>query len=380
MYQQEDDTILTIPASSLYNIFSVSPRITDPIQKWYNTRNSPIVEYMSVNGILALSLMQSPPSPWKAMLPPKHILLPSLPHQWPTSLSALLPRSAQTILIKQQGKIATDFTLAIEIFGRDNIDHEEFIYHWFLVSTRTFYWTAPTPPPKAKGRKSPAAKRAALKQKKEQQEKERKIDHDDCISLAPFADMFNHTPNGSVSVTYTKDGYTLSALQDIKAGDELSISYGNHSNDFLLVEYGFLIPEQENCWDEVRLDDLLEGLFDDEKGELIKGKGYWGKWVLDGEGICYRTRVACSLLCKGVTSGRWERMVDNGEDGRESIKKGVDEIVGKALQEYQAVIEERLSNIADVKEGTEDQKAMLRERWKQIGVFVSRYLETSKNT
>lgn len=312
------------------------------------------------------------------MLPPKHILLPSLPYRWPTSLSALLPRSAQIILVKQQGKIATDFSLAVEIFGRDNIDHEEFIYHWFLVSTRTFYWTAATPPPKAKGRKSPAAKRAALKLKKEQQEKDRKIDHDDCISLAPFADMFNHTPNGSVSVTYTKDGYTLSALQDIKAGEELSISYGNHSNDFLFVEYGFLIPGQENCWDEVRLDELLEGLFDDEKRELVKGKGYWGRWVLDREGICYRTRVACALLCEGMTKGRWERMVDSGEDGAEVVRNGVDDIVWKVLQEYQVVIREHMKSIDNVDEGTEDQKGMLRERWKQIATFVNRYLEAIK--
>ena len=311
------------------------------------------------------------------MLPSKADLIPSLPHQWPTSLSTLLPPSAQSILTKQRAKINVDFTHAAEIFGRDIIDHDEYIYYWFLVSTRTFYWTAPAaPPPKLKGKKSPAAKRALVKQKREQKEKEEKIDHDDCISLAPFADMFNHTPNGSVSVTFTTDGYTLSALQDITKGQELSISYGNHSNDFLLVEYGFLIPSQENCWDEMALDGLLEGLFDEEKKQVVKDKGYWGKWILDGEGICYRTKVALALLYEGMTRGRWERMVDSGEDGGESVKKAIETIVVRVLVEHRAVIEKRLREIEEIKEGTDSQKGMLRERWKQIESFVVRYLES----
>ena len=312
------------------------------------------------------------------MLPKKTDLLPTLPHQWPQSLSTLLPLSAQSLLTKQQNKTRQDFTLALEMFP--DLDYEEFIHHWFLVSTRTFYWTAPSPSiPRPKGRKSPAAKRAFKKRVNEEKEKEKKLDHDDCISLAPFADMFNHMPNGSVSVTFTKDGYTLHALHNIAAGEELSISYGNHNNDFLLVEYGFLIPGSKNSWDEVRIDSLLEGLFDEKKKLLISGRGYWGNWVLDGQGICYRTKVAVALLCAGMTVGRWERMVDSGEDGGERVRDGIESIIARALNDYTSVIEQSLVDVNKLEEGSENQKEMLRERWKQVKMFVSKYLDSTRS-
>lgn len=203
--------------------------------------------------------------------------------------------------------------------------------------------------------------------------KKEKIDHDDCISLAPFADMFNHTPHGSVSVVFSPQGYTLNALRDIKSGEELSISYGNHSNDFLIAEYGFVIPGQGNEWDEARLDEVLAGLFDEEKKDLLSVKGYWGRWVLDGEGVCYRTRVAIALLV--LKPGQWERMVESGGEGGEKAQRDADQVLAEVLRDYLQEVNKHLSEIEKLNCGLDIQKEMLRERWSQISTLIKLHLD-----
>lgn len=79
-------------------------------------------------------------------------------------------------------------------------------------------------------------------------------------SMLPLIDMANHsfTPNAKVRAlhsnnnnntnTYMKGssrGVALAmvALKDIKVEEEITLSYGNLSNDFLLMDYGFIVAE-----------------------------------------------------------------------------------------------------------------------------------------
>ena len=71
------------------------------------------------------------------------------------------------------------------------------------------------------------------------------------------------TSDVGCDVTFSPSGYTICADRDIAPGEEVSISYGNHSNDFLLAEYGFILAE--NRWDEIRLDDILIELIDPQQ-------------------------------------------------------------------------------------------------------------------
>lgn len=171
-------------------------------------------------------------------------------------------------------------------------------------------------------------------------------------------------------MTFSAAGYTLATIAPVVSGEEVSISYGNHSNDFLLAEYGFVIPGVGNEWDEVRLDDMLEGLFSEEKKAVLKERKYWGKWVLDREGPCYRTRVAVGLVRTGV--GRWERMVDGGGESKE---EDVQELLGRVLREYIEVVKGKIEAVEKATEGVESQKEMLSERWKQIAALIQKYLD-----
>lgn len=71
-------------------------------------------------------------------------------------------------------------------------------------------------------------------------------------SMLPLIDMCNHsfTPNCEVLPT-TSGALGLFAKRKLEAGEPLLISYGNLSNDFLFMDYGFIIAD--NPHDKVQL-------------------------------------------------------------------------------------------------------------------------------
>ena len=79
-------------------------------------------------------------------------------------------------------------------------------------------------------------------------------------SMLPLIDMCNHsfTPNCKLQPVGNGD-VQLIASQDIPEQQPLQLSYGSLSNDFLLMDYGFVVPG--NPCDRVQLSfnlDLLE--------------------------------------------------------------------------------------------------------------------------
>ena len=159
---------------------------------------------------------------------------------WDPSLQSLLPTTAHKLLLNQQRKLKLDWAAVSTAYP--NIKYEEYVYRWLLIGTRTFYFLSPLP----------AHRKLHPKNR------------DDCLAQSPFSDYFNHTSSRSAcDVSFSASGYTFTTLAKIKKGEEVYISYGNHSNDFLLAEYGFILPEEggENQWDEVLLDAFMLRLF-----------------------------------------------------------------------------------------------------------------------
>lgn len=70
-----------------------------------------------------------------------------------------------------------------------------------------------------------------------------------------------------------------SASTSVDADSELFLKYGDHCNRVLYIEYGFVLPLDDDPGSkrvyEVNVDDIVEGLFM-EKGEV----GMWMKEVL----------------------------------------------------------------------------------------------------
>jgi hypothetical protein len=298
---------------------------------------------ISVNGLLATELALDSSdlhSPWRTALPSATDFQESMPFLWHPSLQALLPPGSLSILEKQKKKISSDWTSAAAAFP--SLSYDTFVYHWLLVSTRTFFFT------------SPKIKRKPLVR-------------DDCLALIPLADLFNHADVGC-DVAFSPAGYSITAHLAIEAGEEVCISYGNHSNDFLLVEYGFMLSDG-NQWDQIPLDDVICPLLSAQQRVCLEEEGFWAKYVLDAETVCYRTQVALRLLCLPVS--RWRRGLASGFEGEGKSQKDADGILLGVARPWRGVVEEKIKTVEGLDVGLESQRATLIRRWRQIHKLLS---------
>lgn len=273
-------------------------------------------------------------------MPTKADIEESIPFMWHPSLQALLPPEASSLLEKQKKKISVDWGVISRAFP--TMSYDLYLYNWFLVNTRTFYFTSPK-----------------IKSKKP-------LSFDDCAALIPLADMFNHADAGC-EVTFSTSGYSICADRQIQKGEEVYISYGNHSNDLLLAEYGFILSE--NKWDDLSLDTMILPLFSEEQKEELKDAGYLGKYSLNNEAVCYRTQTALKLLC--MPTNRWRRFVANGSEDEDKYQLEVDKFLLGAFETFLDTVDEKLNQIELLEFGLGSQKDILTRRWKQIHLLVA---------
>ncbi len=267
------------------------------------------------------------------------------PLMWPAELQALLPKTAKDILRKQQIKFQREWNNTSSAFP--DIGREQFLYAWLLVNTRTFYFSLP---------------------------KMERLPHDDRQALLPLADLFNHADIGC-ETEFSTESYTIAADREYSAGEEIYVSYGNHSNDFLMTEYGFVLAE--NRWDAVCLDDALLPMLSEKQKLDLDDRAFLGNYMLDAQTAgCHRTQVALRLLC--CTHKQWQRFVESGNDTEASQRK-VDNLLMQVLEKFLAMIQDRLEDVQKVRVGLNCQRELLARRWKQIDMMVTHTIERLRN-
>lgn len=333
--KQAGETLLTVPISALRTAQTVPRSISKPIG------------VITVQGLLAAELCMDDSevrAPWRAILPTKHDFAETMPFMWHTSLQALLPPAALLLLNNQKTKITLDWSTVSASFP--DLSYDLFLYNWLIVGTRTFYYIS---------------SRNKIK---------KPINRDDCLALSPFADLFNHADLGC-EVTFSPSGYKISAHRDIEKGEEICISYGSHSNDFLLVEYGFTLAE--NRWDEICLDDILLPLFSEDQKQKLEEESFLGKFVLDREAVCYRTQVSLRLLC--MPANRWQVLVTNGVEEKDEYQVTVDGILRNALKLHLKSVDRQIQQIEMLDFGLDSQRRTLSVRWKQLRLLLVTSIE-----
>lgn len=112
-----------------------------------------------------------------------------------------------------------------ECLGKDIFTWNDFLWSWCCVNTRAVF---------IEPRLVPSHK-LLLKDR-------------NCLALAPFLDMFNHSDSAEVKVELNCNNncYEIITLQPFKKFREVFINYGPHSNSKLFLEYGFLLPSNKN--------------------------------------------------------------------------------------------------------------------------------------
>ena len=370
------ETILEIPTSLIKTEISLPKRIRAAIPSGS----------CSVNGLIALELALDTSKTytlWRSTLPTFQDVKSSMPLFWPEALQSLLPPASTALLQKQQHKLKRDWTAISSVPRFSHLTLEHYTYNWLLVSTRTFFYT----PPNLPADETPET--------------------DECLAIVPFGDYFNHSPSPSVTASSTpsitspsttcKVSYSPTCYEfltpstntaPIAKGTELFISYGSHSNDFLLVEYGFILPLEQNPNDALSLDDAILPLFSAEQKKLLSAADYLGNYVLnhhlddedEDDGMngdandeytasdlaCYRTTTALRLLCTPFR--KWKRGLSRGFDDHDAYQSQVDSLLHQVLEAYLEKAEQRRQKVllVDVEKDWIPQKTVLVTRWDQI--------------
>ncbi|KAF2820058.1 SET domain-containing protein [Ophiobolus disseminans] len=249
---------------------------------------------------------------WQDVWPTQSDFQSTMPLYYAQELQNLLPHAATTLLNNQSAKLEKDW----EDLRRHipSISKELFMYTWLIVNTRTFYWTYPDLP----------NSHPRLPKKRKQ------LTADDCYAMCPFMDYFNHSDVGCDPQSDSK-GYSVAADRDYKAGEEVYVSYGSHTNDFLLVEYGFILDSNQN--DSIPLDHLLLSLLSKEQADALIEDGFYGNYTLSTKEptTCHRTQAVLRLLI--LDNRRYSAFVGGDDDGSKEQGK-VDQYLEGILTKY----------------------------------------------
>ncbi|KAL8967319.1 MAG: hypothetical protein Q9183_002976 [Haloplaca sp. 2 TL-2023] len=219
------------------------------------------------------------------------------------------------LLPAQRRKLRADWALVSGLLPETSF--EKYCYNWLIVNTRSFYFEMPNVkkhPPRA-----------------------------DRMVMCPLVDLFNHNDTGC-HVKFEASGYTVISDKDYgmyswvhirlfanlcpsEAGDEVFVSYGRHSNDFLLVECestcncesrpmakverkdGFVL--EKNQWDSTSVDTfVMDACAGTPVEKQLQVAGYLGTsdYTLSQDGICYRTEVA--IRAQTLARADWERFIE----------------------------------------------------------------------
>ncbi|SCU89426.1 LAME_0E03466g1_1 [Lachancea meyersii CBS 8951] len=125
----------------------------------------------------------------------------------------------------------------------------------------------------------------------------------DNFTLVPYVDFLNHNADSEIycspQINRMKKGkYGLGAFSIVggshqysQPGEEILLSYGAHSNDFLLNEYGFVLAE--NKWNYIDVSAHCESIIKELPiQDFLRKHDFWGEYTISGSDISYRLLVA----------------------------------------------------------------------------------------
>ncbi|KAL2864522.1 uncharacterized protein BJX67DRAFT_373875 [Aspergillus lucknowensis] len=375
---EEDEVMLSVPVELMLTI--------DSLPSEFKSR---LPEGTSVHGVLTAFLMHGDPEliseldGWRAMWPAWEEFENSMPIFWPRNLRVLNSESAsasqenesrservllppsisglwntfdkrpvdieygtryQNLLAQQEKRLQDAWTHVVAAFP--DTDWKTFAYHWSIIGTRSFYYISP--------------------------ERGEPEDWNDALAMVPFADYFNHADDSTCEARFDGKAYKFTATRRYEEGEEIYICYGSHSNDFLLVEYGFCLDN--NPSDAIYLDDVIfQELAEAEQKEL-SAYNCLGNYEVTSSGPSKSTLAAAGL--KYMSQKNWRRYVSGTAQQGFREKKTADVVQGwirTYLRESTVAVDylTKLSNTAKL--------AIILSRWEQIQRICEGALATTTN-
>lgn len=296
---------------------------------------------MAIHGLLAADLaLDKSCTPWNTLLPTYSDFESSVPFMWPGELQRLLPSQARELLAKQQEKFNQHWEMFNEAIPE--VPQKDFLHAWFLVNTRTFYYETPE---------------TSL------------YPWEDRLALLPVADLFNHNETGC-HVEFTSDWYSITADRTYESGEEVFTSYGEHSNDFLLAEYGFVLSE--NRWDNVCLDEVILPKLSRTQKQELERREVLGEYMLSyADGPCDRTKQVLKVLCG--EEDKLERIRGKKDFHGEGVKTS-ETMLKEIAQQMLTMAREKLTAVQKTQTSSDSQRSTLVMRWVQIIKVLEKYM------
>jgi hypothetical protein len=96
------------------------------------------------------------------------------------------------------------------------------------------------------------------------------------MTLVPFIDMINHSPEENVSIGRGEEGSLEIKAKRALQVEEIYFSYHSESSRFWLCEYGFWIDG--NVFDDLDLTGEISALACDMQ-KWLENEGYWGYFL-----------------------------------------------------------------------------------------------------
>ncbi|KAL4889503.1 hypothetical protein BDV59DRAFT_116587 [Aspergillus ambiguus] len=382
---QENETILMVPPGAMLNRDTIPGPFVSRFPAGASN-HSIIAAFLTLGDPEKLKELD----PWRKVWPQWKEFEETMPILWPghlrvsdsefqdtTSSPSVLPPSAsglwntipnesvgdgakdyQNLLAQQEKRLMCAWNSVVSAFP--DADWETFVYHWLIVGSRSFYYVSPG--------KEPG-------------------NWVDALTMVPFADYFNHANDDACEVLFRNQQYTFTANRRYEKGEEIYMSYGPHSNDFLLVEYGFFLDD--NPCDAIFLDDIILRDFTQTERNVLASEvtqpthEHSGGYAVERAGPNLFIRYASSL--KFMTREAWKAYVENGSpvSGTEKSTNLLNRWIGVYVQESNIVISiiqsmlHRIQPEAD-REGEKQKLELLLKRWKQIQQLCQTALDMPK--
>ncbi|CDK24609.1 unnamed protein product [Kuraishia capsulata CBS 1993] len=233
----------------------------------------------------------------------------------------LLPKWSRERSQEQLERFKSDWKIVSKVLSdcsySDLIREKEFLWAWLCCNTRCLYMELP----------------ASLA-----------LSTADNISMVPYLDFINHDYSEAavepIAPPNIDQDWRLLSGKKTKQG-EVCFSYHCDSDEYFLCEYGFML--EENTYNHIQLDFILNGLFKPEQRKFLEDNGYWGDYKVYSDEITFRTEVALAVLQETTNFAKIEAFM-NGES-ENSYTVTSTRFLKKVLQKYQNWCLERLSAI-----------------------------------
>lgn len=285
---------LIVLSDPIFSNLQIPPAKLDDVGKVYSKFTYETLTALSSFQIVSLFLVlesQRPGSfwgPFMDMLPETEemglspLVWTVQQHPEAEKLTSLLPRSARKHADAIHSRFVKDMAVVEALLKEtDYFTTDRFLWAWMCINSRCLYLEMPL------GKST-----------------------DDNFTMAPYVDFLNHLCDDECGIKIDTSGFHVYASTQYKPGSELFFSYGPHSNEFLLCEYGFVL--NENKWNYIDVSDYIMPLFLPKHVDFLKIKGYYNDYTINRDGMSFRTEVALATLQESTPeeSSRLNSLVD----------------------------------------------------------------------